>query len=310
MSTRLSMSGLPIRAGQLYMIVAIILAVVCGVMFKNLMTADKAASTEKTEKAVLTTPVVVATAALGVGQTLHPEDLKVVDWPKTLMPQATPFDKTNSLVGRVTQSEVLPGEPILAEKLAPMDATGGLALLIPDGKRGITVAVSEIKGVAGFIKPGAHVDVLATFEANIQGEKNEHVTKTVLQDVLVVAAAQEMMREKPLASVEETGESEKDKPSEDKKEKLTGDVKIVSSVTLALSPLEAQKLALAEETGSIRLVLRRDTDKQTVQVPSVTRGELLGTRFLNAPPPPELATVHGQRTVELIQGADKTTLSF
>ncbi len=128
--------------------------------------------------------------------------------------------------GRITNSEIIPGEQVLWSRLLPEGQIPGMAFTIPTDKRAITIAVNEVIGVAGFIKPGDKVDVLATFDEEVP------ITTTVLENVTVLAIAQEMeSKQNPAA-------------------------KLSTSVTFALSPQQVERLVLAENQGAIRLALR------------------------------------------------------
>lgn len=128
--------------------------------------------------------------------------------------------------GRITANDIFAGEQVLWSRLLPKGTVPGLAYNIPEDKRAVTVAVNEVIGVAGFIKPGDKVDVIATFAFD------PPQSTTILQNVTVLAIAQEMH-------------------SDAKQE-----AKLSTSVTFALSPSQAERLVLAESLGEIRLALR------------------------------------------------------
>jgi len=149
---------------------------------------------------------------------------------------------------------VLRGDAILDRKLAPSGTQGGLSAVIAEGKRAMTVRVNDVVGVAGFALPGNYVDVMVN--AQIEGGKGEPaspVSMTVLEQVLVLAVAQE-------ASRDDT------KP------------KVVSAVTLELSPEDTEKLDLARSVGTLSLVLRNQLDKKVVATSGVTKNQLLKMR--------------------------------
>jgi pilus assembly protein CpaB len=152
------------------------------------------------------------------------------------------------------------GEAILERKLAPPGTTGGLSAVIAEGKRAMTVRVNDVVGVAGFALPGNYVDVMVNTQQERSGAQggNNQISLTVLEHVLVLAVAQE-------ASRDDT------KP------------KVVSAVTLELSPTDAEKLDLARSVGSLSLVLRNQLDKKMASTSGVTRAQLLGLQ--SAPPP-------------------------
>lgn len=128
--------------------------------------------------------------------------------------------------GRITANDIFAGEQVLWSRLLPKGTVPGLSYNIPEDKRAVTVAVNEVIGVAGFIKPGDKVDVIATFAFD------PPQSTTILQNVTVLAIAQEMQSD-----------------AEQK-------AKLSTSVTFALSPSQAERLVLAESLGEIRLALR------------------------------------------------------
>lgn len=142
----------------------------------------------------------------------------------TVHPEA--IHNLQDLQGRITASEIIPGEQILWSRLLPEGQVPGMAFTIPEDKRAITIAVNEVIGVGGFVKPGDKVDVLATFETD------PPVTTTVLENISVLAIAQEM-------------ESYQDPTA-----------KLGTSVTFALYPSQVERLVLAESQGTLRLSLR------------------------------------------------------
>jgi pilus assembly protein CpaB len=129
----------------------------------------------------------------------------------------------------------------------------------------MTVRVNDVVGVAGFALPGNYVDVMVNAQQERgKGEAGNQVSMTVLEQVLVLAIAQE-------ASRDDT------KP------------KVVSAVTLELSPGDAEKLDLARSVGTLSLALRNQLDKKTVATAGVTKAQLLGLKqvaAVQAPPAP------------------------
>ncbi|MBF7082489.1 Flp pilus assembly protein CpaB [Desulfallas sp. Bu1-1] len=148
------------------------------------------------------------------------------------------------ITGQLTKTAIYPGEQILRSKIAGRDdPSEGLAFVIPQGQRAVTVAVDEVSGVAGLVRPGDYVDVLVTLE---------EATTLILQNIKVLATDQK------------TGEE------------TTGDQKgAASTLTLLAAPQQAQQLVLASEKGSIRLMLRSPADKGLVNIPSSRKQELV-----------------------------------
>jgi pilus assembly protein CpaB len=204
------------------------------------------------------TKVVVAAVDIELGSRINPQMISVTDWPTGSVPAGT-FKDVKELQDRVVKTSVLRGEALVERKLAPAGTKGGLSAVIAEGKRAMTVRVNDVVGVAGFALPGNYVDVMV----NTQQEhgKDGQVSMTVLEQVLVLAVAQEAGRDET-------------KP------------KVVSAVTLELSPADAEKLDLARSVGTLSLVLRNQLDKNAVMTTGVTRAELLGFKqpVLKAPP--------------------------
>jgi pilus assembly protein CpaB len=237
-------------------IVLLILAIITG-----LAAAVYAASWVSQRGNIASTKVVVATVDIELGSKISPQMLTTSEWPRESVP-ADAFRDIAQLQDRVVKSGVLRGEAIVDRKLAPVGTQGGLSAVIAEGKRAMTVRVNDVVGVAGFALPGNYVDVMVNAQQDRGNAHNNQVSMTVLEQVLVLAVAQE-------ASRDET------KP------------KVVSAVTLELSPGDAEKLDLARSVGTLSLVLRNQLDKKAVATSGVTKAELLGLKpaaVTNAPP--------------------------
>jgi len=210
------------------------------------------------------TRVVVAAADIEMGTRVLPQMLTVLDWPSGSVP-AGAFTDAAAVQDRVTRMTVVKGDALLERKLAPVGTKGGLSAVIAEGKRAMTVRVNDVVGVAGFALPGNYVDVMvnAQQQDRNRGEQNP-ISMTVLEQVLVLAVAQESERDDT-------------KP------------KVVTAVTLELSPVDAEKLDLARSVGTLSLVLRNQMDKQAVATTGTTRAQLLGLKEVSAPAPIKVA---------------------
>jgi pilus assembly protein CpaB len=182
---------------------------------------------------------VAASKDLSVGEVLKPGSLRMVEWPVSV-PIAGGFTKISAVDGRALLYPLAQGEPILARDLAAEGAGVGLTANIPSGMRAISVRSDEIVGVAGFLLPGTHVDVLVTYHS---AGAPEPETATVLQDIEVLAAGQQI--------------------HPDPEGKPTS----VDVVTLLLKPDDAEKVALATSLGAIHFVLRNGSDHAQVSDP-------------------------------------------
>ncbi len=170
-------------------------------------------------------PVVVAAMEIPFGQRVQSRYLGVIRLPRDA-PIGAAFTDPKQVTGMIALEKILPGE-ILLKRQFVRKATGSLlAAMLPPDMRAITVHVNDVIGVAGFLLPGNHVDVV---EARMV--KQRAVTRTVLQDLLVLAVDQRDSRNKNSPVV-------------------------VQAVTLEVTPEQADVLVKATTEGRIQLTLR------------------------------------------------------
>jgi len=197
-----------------------------------------------------TSPVVVAASNLDVGAELNKDAVRVVQWPAASVPEGA-LTAVDDVVGRGIIVPIVENEPILEAKLASKEAGAGLPPAIPPGFRALSVRVNEVIGVAGYVLPGTHVDVVVTL--NPGNDQHDITSKVILTNVQVLAAGTKIDRE-----------TDKDKPMP------------VSVVTLLVDPDQAERLTLAASEGKIQLALRNPLDRATPSTPGVRPAALLG----------------------------------
>jgi pilus assembly protein CpaB len=177
-----------------------------------------------------TKTVVVASQPLRFGHQLSPQTLREVAWPEGAVPAGT-FTTIADLLApgkRIVLYSIEPNEPILASKITGPGQKGTLSAILQEGMKAITVRVNDVEGVAGFVLPGDHVDVLMTRN----NDKNSTTTDLVLQNIRVLA-------------VDQIADNAADKPT------------VVRAVTLEVDTGAAQRLSLASTAGAISLALRK-----------------------------------------------------
>jgi len=194
--------------------------------------------------------LVIAARPLNVGTTVKADDLKVVKVPSGQLPKGS-FSKVEDVLDRPVISNVLLEEPILEGRLARRGDGVGLAPVIPVGMRAVTVRVNDVVGVAGFVLPGMRVDVLITGEPP-GNEARTRTTRTVLQNILVLSAG-------TTTQTDQAG-----KPVN------------APNVTMLVTPQQAEAITLAQNGGTIQLVLRNGGDQNIEKTEGVTLNALYG----------------------------------
>ena len=139
------------------------------------------------------TSIILAARSLPIGAVITEQDVKVVGWPGEAVP-AGYIGSLKDAIGRGVITPVSENEPLLASKVSTFDQGGGLPIIIKDGMRAMSVRVDEVIGVAGFVLPGTHVDVLLTLDKG--DNRPQTLTRTILQNVTVLAAGQQVQRDK------------------------------------------------------------------------------------------------------------------
>ena len=174
----------------------------------------------------------------------------VVQFPKESTPDGA-FESPEKLAGRVAVINIAAREPITESRLAAEGTAAGLAAIIPEGYRAMTVKVDDAAGISGFIQPGTLVDVVVTIDP--EGiARQDPISKIVLQNIKVLASGQNI-----------------DKPKDER------EATSVKAVTLQVTPEQAEKLALASSEGKLQLVMRSQIDQGDEQTRGVNKRNLL-----------------------------------
>lgn len=233
--------------------------------------------------------VVVAAAQIPLGTFLTEGHVKTVPWTTGALPDGY-FATEKDVVGHGLIVDVAANEPILSSKLAPEGAGGGLPVVIPEGKRAVSVKVDEVVGVAGFVLPGTRVDVLVTLNPETEGDSQKPATtRLILQNVQVLASGQKIEKD------------EEGKPQ------------TVTVITLLVTPEESEKLTLASTEGKIQMALRNAMDMDSVTTRGIQAAELVSEPSRPAPAanaPRRVIAPKPSTQVEVILGDKKTKETF
>jgi pilus assembly protein CpaB len=238
---------------------------------------------------------VVAAHDLSMGTMVTKDDVKLVAWPAS-SPVNKGFTTIDSVLNRGLIASVLANEPLSESKVAPIEAGAGLPPSITEGMRAVSVKVNEVIGVAGFVVPGTHVDVMVTLKQ--QDGARDSMSRVVVSDVQVLTAGTRYDQEKA----------------------RDGQPIQTSVVTLLVTPPDAERIALAASEGTIMLTLRNPMDRAPTETVGIRTAALFGQQPAPAPviktsreghrvavvqpppPPPVAARIY---TVETIRAAKR-----
>lgn len=242
------------------LIIAITAAVVFGLVAAVSVSRYLATAREYTKNL---NNVVVAKVDIPVGTRIIAEQLAITQVPRSAAPDGTFSKIDEDLVGRVATTRIAAREPITESRLAPLGSAAGLSSVIPEGYRAMNVRVDDVVGISGFIMPGTLVDVVVVIDPPDENKQKERVSKIVLQNIKVLANGANL-----------------DKPKNEK------EAERVKTVTLQVTPEQAEKLALASSEGRLQLVMRNSIDQNDEVTTGATKQSLLnGERAQPVPEP-------------------------
>lgn len=201
-------------------------------------------------------PVVVVTADLGFGDLLTSDMLKVVDFPADAIPEGTYENLNNIFVDpskpTIVMRRMARHEAVLDYKISGPGARGSLSALIHEGMRAVSIRVTDVSGVSGFVMPGDYVDVIYTRDEEARRNGNNLKSDILLQNVKVLGIDQDLNDMSDIPNV-------------------------VKTVTIEVSNLDAQKLHLAQDAGKLSLTLRRAGDVSVDKNTTVQQTSILAS---------------------------------
>jgi len=197
------------------------------------------------------------------------------------------YTDLTQVVGRVSRYPIATSEQVLSTKVVSLEsaaATGdSLSYVIPEGKRGISIEVNQVVSSGGLVLPGDYVDIIGVFDVNFvngQEERTEekYFSRIILQNIEVLAVAQTVVDTPPEAGTTTGADGETTTTDADgqrvRNTEAAPEPK-ASTVTLSVTPQEAQLLFLAEENGVLRLAVRPYGDAEVQDIPFVAETELI-----------------------------------
>jgi pilus assembly protein CpaB len=223
--------------------------------------------------------VLVALNDLPAGTIVNPDLFRWQTWPEDgLSPEyvvrggsaekaegekAEAAAKPEDFTGWAVRRGLAAGEPVTKKRLLEPGKAGFLAGVLGPGMRAVSIGINAETGAAGFILPGDRVDVVLTQQIRqTDGEDNNRdkvISETVIDDVRVLAVDQ------TFNDIEEQ-------------------TRVGKTITMELSPKQAEGLAVAKRMGRISLSLRSLVRDAKVEMKSAFTSDEEVSRFLRGRP--------------------------
>jgi len=237
------------------------------------------------EPAIDLVSVVVARQPLGFGEEITPAKVKEISWPREAAPDGAFASAADLFVAegrRVALAAIGNNEPVLASRVTGPGQKANLAALIEPGMKAVTVRVDDVVGVAGFVLPGDRVDVLLTRRS---GDKAAFAD-AILQNLRVLA-------------IDQKADSRLDQPT------------LARAVTIEVTIDQAQRLTVAQQVGTLTLVLRPIGETRIEPGQRVTSGQLADFRSLPVEEAAHMDHAPGpaSATVNVIRGSNREEYS-
>jgi len=279
-------------------LIAVALIGVIGVVFftRSFLTGvqQQAQQAQTVSAPAPTAKILVAAKDLPIGTILTPEDVAWQPWPQNGINDAYfngSSHKLQDVDGKVVRSPMSRGEPVTATAVISQGERGFLAAILTSGMRAVTIKLSPVAGIGGFVFPGDRVDVILTHTIEVSRAEKYTAAETVFQNVRVLAV---------------------DQRSAVQDEKI----QIGKTATIEVTPKMAEKVAMLEKLGVLSLSLRsltgddaqvagRNPDSPPI---SITTSHTLGheiSRFL-----PEMDAEAATNTVRVSRGNKLSTIEI
>jgi len=234
----------------------------------------------------VTVNYLVAAHALPAGTLARDEDFGLKSGAPAEVPAGALRDSPEiraSLRGALVRRYIDPGMPVTREDVVRVRDRGFLAAVLEPGTRAISISVDAASGVAGLIWPGDRVDVILTQDMEGSASIGERIaSETVLRDIRVIAVDQDIAQGAEPSAASKSG-------------------RVPSTVTLQVTPEDADKVAVAQHLGHLSLAVRAISDGavvMTAQTKPVFSKDV--SSFLAGPPGFTVRVIEGQDHKEVV----------
>lgn len=202
-----------------------------------------------------TESIYVALVNINLNDPIDASMVQLQDWPKDKIPQGA-ISKLEELENRRPRTAIIQGEPILEAKLLAQGEVHDPIGEIPPGMRLKTISVDAEKSAAGLLSPGDRVDIQLFVSRNPGAGIPTARTKVILQNIRIYAVDQAVQR------AADGGEGRT----------------IAKTVSLLLTPGQANKVALAEQVGELNLIPRSPDDEAVTDDTELSLDDLWADR--------------------------------
>jgi pilus assembly protein CpaB len=250
-----------------------LLTIVCAIISAALVYAAIARNGggKETASAESTAATVVAKVEIPARTPITADMLEIKNVPVNGR-AATALGSIDDAVGKVTRYPVALGEQLTPNKVVSVEGTenvDSLSFAVPKGMRAISISADQVLSAGGLVLPGDYVDIMGVLSGTKPdgSEVENYVVKTILQNVQVLAVAQ-TIADAPATTAETSSDGQSGRGSESKPNPEA------TTLTILVSPAQAQMLFLAESNGTLRAVVRGFGDADTADLPPVYQNEL------------------------------------
>lgn len=242
----------PGRTNRRFLIIAVLFAALSGALVFAWMNSQSGKS-DSGSAAGGSRQVVVAKTIIKQRTEITADMVEVKSIPANAVIEGG-FATVDEVVGKIARLPLEVNQQVVANGIVDTNrpVADALSQVVPNGRRGYSITATQLNTAGGLILPGDYVDVIWVCCTN---ENIVTLTRTVVQNVQVAALAQNIIDAGPVASGDGTGVDED--PVAVDKEKVDSEA---VTITLLVSPDQADLLAMAENLGDMRVALRGPSD--------------------------------------------------
>jgi len=266
----------------------LLLALVAGIVAAILIYTALSRGSESTGSAgaASTVPAVVAKQDIPARTKITSGMVEVRQLPTDTHSELA-YTDLSQVVGQVTRYPIATNEEVLSTKVVSLTSvakTGeSLSYVIPEGSRAISIEVTQVISSGGLVLPGDYVDIIGVFDVTF-GSGDQEITeeryfsRIILQNIEVLAVAQTVVDTVPEAGTTTGTDGETtttDAGGQRVRNTEASPEPKASTVTLSVTPQQAQLLFLAEENGVLRLAVRPYGDATVQDIPFVAETDLI-----------------------------------